>query len=139
MPDLDTAIRLYQRGAFDAAAQACRELLAREEDNVRALNLLGVLMTQAGQLADAEACYRRAVEADPKFFDGWQALGMALMKKGELKEAIGAALMATELEPNDLLAWTGLSQMYMKNGQIREAEMAKSNAAVLGLGGKVKK
>lgn len=92
-----------------------------------------------GDLDAAIAKYRQAVETDPQFFDGWQALGMALMKKGELKEAIGAALMATELEPNDLLAWTGLSQMYMKDGQIKEAEMAKSNAAVLGLGGKVKK
>ena len=62
---------------------------------------------------------------------------MALMKSGELKEAIGAALMATQLEPNDLLAWTSLSQMYMKDGQIQEAELAKSNAAVLGLGGKI--
>ena len=47
--------------------------------------------------------------------------------------------MATELEPNDLLAWTALSQMYMKDGQIAEAEAAKSNATVLGIGGKVKK
>lgn len=92
-----------------------------------------------GELDAAIEKYRRAVELDADFFDGWQALGMALMKQGQLKEAIGAAMMATELEPNDLLAWTGLSQMYMKNGQIKEAEAAKSNAAILGLGGKVKK
>ena len=92
-----------------------------------------------GDIAAAIEKYRRCVELDPQFFDGWHALGMALMKSGELKEAIGAALMATQLEPNDLLAWTGLSQMYMKDGQIKEAEAAKSNAAVLGLGGKVDK
>ena len=83
--------------------------------------------------------YRRSVEIDPVFFDGWHALGMALMKKGDLKPAIGAALMATDLRPNDLLAWTALSQMYMKDGQIAEAEAAKSNATVIGIGGKVKK
>ena len=92
-----------------------------------------------GDLDAAIEKYRRAVELEPDYFDGWHALGMALMKQGELKEAIGAALMATELRPNDLLAWTGLSQMYMKDGQIAEAEAAKSNATVLGLGGKVKK
>ena len=92
-----------------------------------------------GEIDDAVEKYRASVELDPQFFDGWQALGMALMKKGELKEAIGAALMATGLEPNDLLAWTGLSQMYMRDGQIAEAEAAKSNAAVLGLGGKIQK
>ena len=63
---------------------------------------------------------------------------MALMKSGKLKEAIGAGLMATDLRPNDQLAWTSLSQMYMKNGQIKEAEAAKSNATILGIGGKLK-
>ncbi len=92
-----------------------------------------------GDLDSAAAKYREAVEIDPAYFDGWHALGMALSKLGELKPAIGAALMATELRPNDQLAWTALSQMYMKDGQIKEAELAKSNAAVLGLGGKVRK
>lgn len=92
-----------------------------------------------GDIVAAIAKYRRCVELDPQFFDGWHALGMALMKSGELKPAIGAALMATQLEPNDLLAWTSLSQMYMRDGQIKEAEAAKSNAAVLGIGGKIVK
>ena len=92
-----------------------------------------------GDMEAAIVGYRRCVEIDPRFFDGWHALGMALMKQGQLKEAIGAALMATHLEPNDLLAWTALSQMYMKNGQIAEAEAAKSNATVLGIGGKIVK
>ena len=92
-----------------------------------------------GDLDTAIDGYRRCVETDPQFFDGWHALGMALMKQGQLKEAIGAALMATHLQPNDLLAWTGLSQMYMKNGQIAEAEAAKSNATVIGIGGKIVK
>lgn len=92
-----------------------------------------------GDLESAVEKYRRCVEIDPKFFDGWHALGMALMKTGTLKEAIGAALMATALRPNDLLAWTSLSQMYMRNGQIAEAEDAKSKATVLGIGGKIVK
>lgn len=92
-----------------------------------------------GDLDSAVAKYRRCVELDPDFADGWHALGMALMKQGELKEAIGATLMATELHPNDQLTWTALSQMYMKDGQIKEAEAAKSNATILGIGGKIRK
>ena len=87
----------------------------------------------------AIAGYRRCVELDPGFFDGWHALGMALMKTEQLKEAIGCGLQATTLRPNDLLAWTALSQMFMKNGQIAEAEDAKSKAMILSLGGKVDK
>jgi len=90
-----------------------------------------------GDLEQAVAGYRKCVEVDPNFFDGWHALGMALMKVGELKEAIGCGLKATTLEPNDLLAWTALSQMYVQNQQIPEAEDAKANARILSLGGKV--
>ena len=85
----------------------------------------------------AIAGYRRCVEQDPAFFDGWHALGMALMKTEQFKAAIGCGLQATTLRPNDLLAWTALSQMFMKNGQIAEAEDAKSKAMILSLGGKV--
>ena len=48
-----------------------------------------------GDLDSAVEKYRRCVELDPGFFDGWHALGMALMKIGRIKEAIGAGLQAT--------------------------------------------
>jgi Flp pilus assembly protein TadD len=96
-------------------------------------------LVATGEIDQAVGLYRRCVELDPQFFDGWHALGMALMKSGNIKEAIGAGLMATTLNPNDLLAWTALSQMYVKNGQIAEAEDAKGKARILSLGGKVVK
>lgn len=90
-----------------------------------------------GDLGEAVAGYRRCVDIDPGFFDGWHALGMALMKTGALTEAIGAGLQATTLRPNDLLAWTALSQMFVQNGQIAEAEDARAKARILSLGGRV--
>ena len=90
-----------------------------------------------GEMEEAIAGYRRCVELDAQFFDGWHALGLALLKAGDTKEAIGAGLMATTLKPNDLLAWTALSQMYVRAGQIAEAEDAKGKARILSLGGKV--
>ncbi len=90
-----------------------------------------------GELDEAAALYRRCVELDPGFFDGWHALGMTLLKLGQVKEAIGCGLQAVTLQPNDLLAWTSLSQMYVRDGNIPEAEAAKGNARILSLGGKV--
>ncbi len=90
-----------------------------------------------GELANAIIGYRKCVEIDPTFFDGWQALGLALMKTQQNKEAIGCGLQAVTLQPNDQLAWTALSQMYVQDEQIAEAENAKQNATILGIGGKV--
>ena len=90
-----------------------------------------------GEFDEAIVLYRRCVEMDPAFFDGWHALGMALLKTGSIKEAIGCGLQSVTLQPNDLLAWTSLSQMYVRDGNIPEAESAKGNARILSLGGKI--
>ncbi|HWB58098.1 MAG TPA: tetratricopeptide repeat protein [Chthoniobacteraceae bacterium] len=91
-----------------------------------------------GELEAAVEKYRRCVELDPAFFDGWHALGMALMKLGRFPEAIEAGKKAVELHPNDQIGWTSLSLFYNRNGQIAEAEAAGAKAKVISWGGKIK-
>ena len=90
-----------------------------------------------GELEEAVEDYRRCVELDPAFFDGWHALGMALMKIGRYPEAIAAGEKAVELRPNDQLGWSSLSLFYVRNDQIKEAEAAGAKARILSWGGKV--
>ena len=92
-----------------------------------------------GELDVAVEKYRRCVELDPEFFDGWHALGMALMKTGRFPEAIAAGKKATDLRPNDQIAWTSLSLFYNRNGDIKEAEAAGTKAKILSWGGKIAK
>jgi tetratricopeptide (TPR) repeat protein len=92
-----------------------------------------------GELEAAVEKYRRCIEIDPLFFDGWHALGMALMKTGRFPEAIEAGLKATQLQPNDQLAWSSLSMFYVRNHQIAEAESAGVKARILSWGGKIAK
>ena len=92
-----------------------------------------------GELGSAVEKYRRCVELDPTFFDGWHALGMALMKLGRFPEAIAAGTRATELQPNDQIAWTSLSLFHVRNGDIKEAEAAGVKAKILSWGGKIAK
>ena len=91
-----------------------------------------------GDLDAAIEKYRRCVEIEPDFFDGWHALGMALMKGGHPTKAIQAGLRAVELRPNDQLAWSSLSLFYVRNHQIAEAEAAGVKARIISWGGKVK-
>ena len=92
-----------------------------------------------GDLEKAVEKYRRSVEIDPDFFDGWHALGMALMKLGRFAEAIEAGVKATVLRPNDQIAWTSLSLFYNRTGDIKQAEAAGAKAKILSWGGKVAK
>ena len=90
-----------------------------------------------GELESAVEKYRRCIEIDPEFFDGWHALGMALMKVGRFPEAIAAGEKTVKLKPNDQIAWTSLSLFYNRNGQIAEAEAAGTKAKILSWGGRI--
>jgi predicted Zn-dependent protease len=90
-----------------------------------------------GDLESAVEKYRRCVEMDPGFFDGWHALGMALMKLGRFPEAIEAGKKAVALRPNDQIGWTSLSLFYNRAGNIKEAEAAGAKAKILSWGGKI--
>src|SRR5580765_6023377 len=90
-----------------------------------------------GDFASAVEKYRRCVQLDPEFFDGWHALGMALMKLGRFEGAIEAGKRAVELRPNDQIGWTSLSLFYNLVGNIKEAEAAGTKAKILSWGGKV--
>ena len=92
-----------------------------------------------GELENAAEKYRRCVQMDPDFFDGWHALGMALMKLGRFPEAIEAGKKAVEIRPNDQIGWTSLSLFYNRNGDIKEAEAAGAKAKILSWGGKIVK
>jgi Flp pilus assembly protein TadD len=90
-----------------------------------------------GDLEGAVEKYRRCVEMDPEFFDGWHALGMALMKLGRFSEAIEAGKKAVALRPNDQIGWTSLSLFYNRAGNIKDAEAAGAKAKILSWGGKI--
>ena len=90
-----------------------------------------------GDLEAAVEKYRRCVQLDANFFDGWQALGMALMKLGRFEEAIAAGERAVELQPNDQIGWTSLSLFYNRAGNIKQAEAAGTKAKILSWGGKI--
>jgi tetratricopeptide (TPR) repeat protein len=90
-----------------------------------------------GELENAVGKYRRCVEIDPEFFDGWHALGMAQMKLGRFAEAIEAGEKAVQLRPNDQIGWTSLSLFYNRAGNIKEAEAAGTKAKILSWGGKI--
>lgn len=90
-----------------------------------------------GDLDNAVEKYRRCVQMEPEFFDGWHALGMALMKLGRFTEAIEAGEKAVALRPNDQIGWTSLSLFYNRAGNIKEAEAAGTKAKILSWGGKI--
>ena len=60
----------------------------------------GLQSHQAGRLAEAEACYRRVLTAQPAYAELHLQLGLALKAQGKLKEAIAAFRRAVAIKPD---------------------------------------
>ncbi len=85
----------------------------------------------AGEISEAIAGYRKAIEADDKLAIAWNGLAMALDKQGDLDGAIEAGKTLVALEPDDVLAHTSLSRLFQRKGMIPEAEDEQALAARL--------
>jgi tetratricopeptide (TPR) repeat protein len=84
-----------------------------------------------GNLEAAVDLYRRALEIDPAYADGWEGLSMALADLDRFDEAIAAATRVVELSPDEQLAYTNLSRIYQRAGDVPKAEEWAAKGRVL--------
>lgn len=81
-----------------------------------------------GELDEAIARYREAIEIEGSLAIAWNGLSMAFAKQGDLDGAVDAAEKLIALEPDDPLSHTNLSRILMQKGMIPEAEDARAKA-----------
>jgi len=89
-----------RKGDLDAAVAAGRSLLAGAPDDHKVQNDVGVVLLDAGQPGQAEACFRRAVELLENAIHV-NNLGRALMAQRRYDEARKAFARAADLDPAD--------------------------------------
>ena len=93
-----------------------------------AWNSLGVIYYQTHDYAQAEQCFRKALESDPGGFTPSINLGGALLNLERPKEALDYNRFAVQSRPNDALANSQLGINYYKLGQLDKAEQYLSTA-----------
>jgi tetratricopeptide (TPR) repeat protein len=75
------------------------ELLERDSASPKLWNERGVALHQDGRFADAEASYRRALDAEPSYAIAQNNLGVSLYHRGAVDEALGAFRTALDARP----------------------------------------
>ncbi len=88
----------------------------------------GFALFVKGEVAEAIARYREAIDLDAGLAIAWNGLSMALAQQGDLEAAVAAAEKLIEIEPEDPLSHTNLSRILMQKGMIQEAEDARAKA-----------
>lgn len=116
--DPDTAIRRLQA-------------LPGTNNNPSALALLGTAYAQKKQFPQAEQCYRRALQLDPRNFAARSGLGALLTDSGRYQDAAKELQKAARLNPGMEGIWLQLGAVLQKLGRHAEAISAFQNAVAL--------
>ncbi len=98
---------------------------------VAALLTKGLAAHQAGRLADAEACYRRALRAQPGQQDALHLLAVAALQGGRLADALALARQATDAAPQQPTFWNTLGVAERTAGDLPAAAASFRQAATL--------
>jgi tetratricopeptide (TPR) repeat protein len=118
---IQSAIQLHRGGELQEARQRYQQVLELEPRQPDALNLLGLLARQTGQLADAVEYGRRAIAADRKQAAYFANLGEAYRVLGQLDEAIKCYSEAIRLQPNEAKIHNHLGTLLQEAGRLDEA------------------
>jgi len=101
-----------QRGQRDDAIADMQRLVAAQPDRSAAYWFnLAYLLEDAGRFAEAEPCFRHALELDPKLDRAWYGLGLTLIRLRRPEEAVTALKKNTELQPMSPYGWYQLARV----------------------------
>jgi tetratricopeptide (TPR) repeat protein len=95
--------------------------LAVTSNNDVALNNLGIIFLDKGQLDDAISKLQAAVDLRPENAPAHDNLAKALLKKGQMDEAMVHYRKFLELEPTNVEARNTLGTALIQQGKVREA------------------
>lgn len=132
---LCAALALAALGAaphnLSRALDAQRALAAERPDDAGVHNDLGNLLTMAGDAADAEAAYRRAVELAPERPAARYNLALLLQQRGDRKEALKQYRSVVDLDPGHAWAHYQIGSLYEAAGDEGKAIRAYGRAFAL--------
>jgi tetratricopeptide (TPR) repeat protein len=96
---IDTAIQHHVAGRISEAEALYKSVLAAVPDQPEALNLLGLVLQDRGELTASVTLIERAIQADPAYPAAYVNLGRAQRSLGQPHAAVASARRAVELDP----------------------------------------
>jgi tetratricopeptide (TPR) repeat protein len=102
---LKKAVALYQEGSLDIALVEVEELLEVQPDHVEALDLVGEICWEQGDMATADAAWSRRAELEAEDPVGWSKVAAGRFELLRFDEALVSAREALRLDAGVARAW----------------------------------
>ena len=97
----DCAVSYIQHGNLPAAIQVLTAELQQSPHDLKALNLLGIALTESGQLQKANSRFQEALTVDPNFYPARKNLAINEFSEKHLAEAEAQFKQVLQAEPGD--------------------------------------
>ncbi|HET6180448.1 MAG TPA: tetratricopeptide repeat protein [Candidatus Sulfotelmatobacter sp.] len=98
-PTVRSAATALAEGDFKRAESELSKILQSEPNDVRALNLLGILRAQQQRNTDAEDLFKKAISIEPDFAAARAGLGLLYVQMGKDDLAVPELQQALKLDP----------------------------------------
>ena len=97
----DCAIFYVQHGNLPSAIQSLTEQLQQSPNDLKALNLLGIALTESAQTKEADIRFQEALSIDPRFYPARKNLAINEFDEKRFKEANAEFNQVLQDSPND--------------------------------------
>ena len=114
----------------DAIVMLCRAIEQRG-DYTEAYNNLGVIFREQGKLPEAEACFRKSIDLEPKRAAHYNNLALVFLDTNRYQEAVLCLQEALKFDPLLPEIYNSLGLVYEAQGKAKEAESAYAKAVRL--------
>ncbi|MFQ5438079.1 MAG: sulfotransferase [Paracoccaceae bacterium] len=119
--DVDQVIALLNRGAYSAAADQTRVLIALAPREALLHNILGMALASDGSSRDAARAFQSALRINPDYAEAHGNLGSALVQLEQYDKARPSLLRAIALNPKLAEALNNLALVLHREGALAEA------------------
>lgn len=120
-PAYARAAQLIQEGNPTGAIVVIERLLRQSPQDVRAHNLMGIALSAANRLEEANASFNRAWKLNPKFYPALKNLALNELRLQRVDDARAHLEQFLENSPQDAAANLALAEIYTQKGEHAKA------------------
>jgi predicted Zn-dependent protease len=117
----DCAVAQVERQELDAAIRTLHQILKQSPRDLKALNLLGIALTNAGRMDEANQRFQQALKLDPTFYPALKNLAINEFNTGRLAEARRHFDQVLTRVPEDEVAHVHLAEIHYQAKGLRAA------------------
>lgn len=118
---LENGFQLMQTGQVAQAEKHFLDVLEADQDNLHALNLLGMLYVNNFRPRDAVLCISKALKHAPNNPESHANLALAYKDLGEPEKAVEHFRRSIRLDPNNAMSFNNLGNVLREQGRPRDA------------------